>query len=618
MSMEIITSRLNITQGKLLQAAVCRTSLDNGITVIGISCGYPACGWRFRYDIMSDMVNKVLKKEASRFRMIAKDPVLLVLIIVLIGGVSLFILYPLARVISTAFHDQGGRMTLGNFKSAFSFSNGYYVKALVNSLWLGAATAVAGTLIGYIFAYSLTRAQVRWNRFFNMMATIPIVSPPFIGALAIIMLFGRNGFITARVLGIQNANIYGWKGLLFAQIMTFFPVAYITLKGVLESINPTLEDAAMDLGGNRFKIFMKVTLPLSVPGIASSMLLLFVESLADFGNPLILAGAGFPVLSVQAYLEITGMNNLAKGSALAFVLLLPSITAFVLQKYWVSRKQYITVTGKPTQSSNQVVSPAMREILFSICCLVSAFVLMIYLDIIWGAFAKNWGNTHELTLGNFTRIFRVGTKAIRDTLVIAGISTPLTGLIGMMIAFLVVRKDFLGKHYLEFTSMLSFAVPGTVIGIGYILAFNAPPIYLTGTLTIIVLNFIFRYIPVGIESGVAVLSQIDGSIEEAAIDLGANTHKVFSKITLPLMVPAFFSSLIFAFVRSMTAISAAIFLVSARWKFMTVHIMSQVEAGFIGPAAAYSLVLVGIILAAIGIIKLVLKLKYHTSASLLS
>ena len=243
---------------------------------------------------------------------------------------------------------------------------------------------------------------------------------------------------------------------------------------------------------------------------------------------------------------------------------------------------------------------------------------MVYLDIIWGAFAKNWGNTYQLTLANFRKVFRVGKKAIRDTLVIAGISTPITGIIGMLIAFLVVRKKFIGRKYLEFVSMLSFAVPGTVIGIGYILAFNTKPLYLTGTLLIIVLNFIFRYIPVGIESGVAVLSQIDGSIEEAAIDLGANTRKVFSKVTLPLMVPAFFSSLIFAFVRSMTAVSAAIFLVSARWKFMTVHIMSQVEAGFIGPAAAYSLVLVGIILIAMGLIKLILKLKYNTTASLLS
>jgi iron(III) transport system permease protein len=436
--------------------------------------------------------------------------------------------------------------------------------------------------------------------------------------MAIIMLFGNNGFISSTLLHIQRANVYGFRGLLFAQVLTFFPVSYITLRGVLESINPTLEDAAMDLGGNRLKIFLKVTFPLAIPGIASSILLLFVESLADFGNPLILAGSNFPILSVQAYLEITGMYNLPKGTALAFILLIPSVTAYMLQKYWVSKKQYITVTGKPTASSNKVVSPAARWIIFAFACLIAGVVLMVYASIVWGAFATTWGHDNTLTLKNFEYVFKVGFKSVKDTLIIAGISTPVSGIMGMVIAFLVVRKQFFGRRYMEFSSMLSFAVPGTVIGIGYILAFNTAPFYLTGTLAIIVLNFIFRYIPVGIQGGVAVLKQIDPSIEEAAIDLGADSNTTFRKITLPLMVPAFFSGMIFAFVRSMTAISAAIFLVSARWNFMTVQIMSQVDSGRIGAAAAFSLVLVVIILAAMVFIQGILKLRYHTTASILS
>jgi len=417
---------------------------------------------------------------------------------------------------------------------------------------------------------------------------------------------------------LQQANIYGFKGLLFAQVLTFFPVSFITVRGVLESINPTLEDAAMDLGGNRLKIFLRVTLPLAVPGIASSFLLLFVESLADFGNPLILAGSNFPILSVQAYLEITGMYNLPKGAALAFVLLIPSVSAYMLQKYWISKKQYITVTGKPASSTNNVVSPAARYILFAVLCLIALTVITVYATIIWGACAKTWGHDNSFTLNNFIYVFKVGYKSVADTITIAGIATPVSGILGMVIAFLVVRKRFFGRRYMEFTSMLSFAVPGTVIGIGYILAFNSAPFYLTGTLAIIVLNFIFRYLPVGIQGGVAVLKQIDPSIEEAAIDLGADSNRTFRKITLPLMVPAFFSGLIFAFVRSMTAVSAAIFLVSARWNFMTVQIMSQVESGRIGAAAAFSVILVCIILAAMALIQTVLKLRYHTSGSILS
>ena len=548
---------------------------------------------------------------------LSKDPLLLCVILTLLFALVLFIIFPLWKVCVVSFQVDG-HFSFRNFSDVLTYSNGYYMKALVNSLWMGVATALIGTFVAYIFAYSLTRANIPGRRFFNLIATIPIISPPFIGALAVVMLFGRNGFVSSTILGMENASAYGPRGLLFAQVMTFFPVAYITLRGVLESISPTLEDAAMDLGGNRFKIFLKVTLPLSIPGIASSILVLFVESLADFGNPLVLAGAKFPILSVQAYLEITGMGNFAKGAALAFILLVPSVSAYVMQKYWVSKKQYVTVTGKPTQSSNNVVSKKARWWLFGVCCAIAFFVILVYASIIWGAFAKSWGNSAEVTFDNFRYVFRVGFESILDTLTIAGLSTPVSGVVGMVIAFLVVRKKFMGRKFMEFSSMLSFAVPGTVVGIGYILAFNQQPFYLTGTLAILLLNFIFRYLPVGVQGGIAVLSQIDPSIEEAAIDLGADSNMTFRKVTLPLMIPAFFSSLIYSFVRSMTAISAAIFLVSANWKLMTVQIMSQVESGRIGAAAAFSLILVGIILLAMFAIKTFLRVKYHSTSSILT
>ena len=558
----------------------------------------------------------LFKKQFRQIKMISKDPLLLSVIIILLVSLTLFILYPLFRVVAVSLQDQG-KFSFANF--VYAAKSWYMRQAFFNSLMMGVLTAILGTAVGFIFAYALTRANIPGRKFFNIMATIPIISPPFIGALSIIMLFGNNGFISSMLLGLRNPQIYGFRGLLFAQVLTFFPVAYITLRGVLESISPTLEDAAMDLGGSKWKIFLKVTLPLAIPGIASAMLVLFVESLADFGNPLILAGSKFPILSVQAYLEITGMYNLPRGAALAFVLLIPSVTAFFLQKYWVSKKQYITVTGKPTSSSNSVVSPAARWILFGVVCLFSAIILLIYLTILWGAFAETWGFNNSLTLKNFSYVFSVGFDAVKQTIIIAGLSTPVSGVIGMIIAFLVVRKNFPGKRFMELTSMLSFAIPGTVIGIGYILAFNQRPLYLTGTLAILLLNFIFRYLPVGIQSGVAVLRQIDPSIEEAAIDLGADASQTFRKITLPLMIPAFFSGLIFAFVRGMTAISAAIFLVSSRWNFMTVQIMSQVESGRLGAAAAFSVILVGIILVAIMVIRLLLRWRYgQTTSSILT
>jgi iron(III) transport system permease protein len=390
-----------------------------------------------------------------------------------------------------------------------------------------------------------------------------------------------------------------------AQVVTFFPVAYLSLKGIIESINPSLEDAAFDLGASKWKVFSRVTLPLAIPGIASAMLVIFIESLADFGNPLVLAGSQFPTLAVQAYLQITGMYDLAGGAALAVVLLIPSLTAYFIQKYWVSRKQYISVTGKPTRTVIKSVSPAMKWALFAFCVFVSLIVLLFYIVIVIGAFSKAWGFNYSFTLSNFVYILEVGWDTIKDTLTVALVSTPISGLLGMIIAFLVVRKRFLGKGAMEFTSMLSFALPGTVVGIGYILAFNEKPLLLTGGLCILVLNFVFRYVPVGIQNGVATLRQIDSAIEEAATDLGANSATVFKKVTLPLISPAFFSGLVFAFVRAMTAISAAIFLVSADWNLMTVQILSQVGSGRLGAAAAFSLLLVGIIVVAIIVIKII-------------
>jgi len=452
------------------------------------------------------MKTSVWDRTGKQIRLISRDPFLLIVIVLILASLIVFILYPLFRVIAMSVF-QDGRFSLSVLGEVFA--SWYLRRAFLNSVMMGALTAVFGAIIGFLFAFSVSRTDIPLKKFLHIMAIIPIISPPFIGALSIIMLFGNNGLITWSLLKINNFQIYGFRGLLIAQVVTFFPVAYITLRGVLESISPTLEDAALDLGGSRWKVFRRVTLPLAIPGIASAMLVLFVETLADFGNPLIMAGSQFPILSVQAYLQITGMYDLPKGSALALILLVPSVSVYFLQKYWVSRKQYVTVTGKPTQSSPKIVSPAVKWLLFASCLLVAAFILLIYATILWGAFARVWGSDNSLTLQHFRYVFGVGFKAVKDTLIVAGLSTPLAGVLGMIIAFLVVRKTFPGKRFMELSSMLSFAVPGTVIGIGYVLAFNSRPLLLTGTLLILLLNFIFRYIPVGIQSGVAILRQVD-------------------------------------------------------------------------------------------------------------
>ncbi|MDD2334289.1 MAG: iron ABC transporter permease [Mesotoga sp.] len=548
----------------------------------------------------------------NRFLNLLRDPVLLLIIVLIFAALAIFIVYPLFRVFSVSMTNKEGGFDLSAYSHAFS--NRYMRQGFFNSLLVAGLTAIFGMLVGYLFAYTLNRTDIPLKGFFRTVAVLPIVFPPFIGALSIIMLFGFNGIITAGIFGIRNFPVYGLWGLMMAQVVCFFPVAFITLDGVIGTISPTLEDAAFNLGANRWQAFRKVILPMSVPGIASTMLVLFIESLADFGNPLILAGSKFPVLSVQAYLQITGMFDTKGGAALAVWLLFPSIAAFVIQKYWVGKKKYVTVTGKPTTSVLKSVSKPVKWILFSLCMFIAVFTLTIYATIFWGAFVKAWGMNNTLTLENFKYVFDVGLEAIKDTLVIAFTSTPISAVLGMIIAFLLVRKVFPGRRVMEFTSMLSFAVPGTVIGIGYILSLNKPPLLLTGTLAILVLNFVFRYIPVGIQSGVALLNQVDPAIEEAAYTLGADNRQVFTKVTLPLIMPAFFSALVFAFVRAMTAISAAIFLVSARWNLITVQILSQSDSGRLSEACAFSVLLIGMIMSFILILKIFLKNKISLSS----
>lgn len=540
-------------------------------------------------------------KARAQLRLLARDPVLLVLLAAIALSVAVFVVYPLVMVLLASLQVDGSWTLSGYAELA---ERRLYRNALVNSLSVAALVGVISVVIGYVAAFVITRLDVPGKTLLHTVTMLPIVSPPFVSAVSILFLFGFNGLVTRQILGLNDFSIYGFRGVVLSQVFTFAPIAYLSLRGVMASLSPTLEDAALNIGATRWQTFWKVTFPLSLPGIASAFLVVFIESMADFGNPLVLAGAAFPMLAPQAYLEITGSFNLSRGATLAIVLLVPSLTAFAIQRYYLAKRQYITVTGKPTASTSKIVSPAAKWTLYGSVVFFALLVAAFYAVILVGAFTQVWGFNYTPTLAHFIYVFDVGLDSVKDTLIVAIVSTPISGLLGMLVAFLVVRRAFPGRTALEFGSILSFAVPGTVVGIGYILAFNGPPLILTGTLAILVLCFVFRYVPVGIQSGIAVLRQIDPSIEEAAQNLGASGLTTFRKVTLPLIAPAFFSGLVYAFVRAMTAISAAIFLVSANWNLMTVQILNQVGSGRLGVSAAFSVVVIVIVLIAIGIISL--------------
>jgi len=532
-----------------------------------------------------------------------RDPVLLITILFIIISLFLFIIYPMFSVLRQSFLSADNKITLQGYIT--NLKNPMVIKTLKNTLVLGGLVGALSTIIGFIFAYTDSYIKTSFKKLFNIISILPIVSPPFVLCLSLIMLFGNKGLVSYYILHLRESNIYGLKGLVIVQTMTFFPVAYLLLTGLLKQIDPSLEEAARNMGASRWKTFVTVTIPLMAPGLANAFLLTFIETVADFSNPMVIGG-NYSTLATQIYMQATASYDMQGGAVVAVLLLSISVLLFILEKYWIEKKSYVTVTGKCSRERTLVQDKKIVYPFNIFCLLVTVFISVLYILIPIGAMFKTWGQDYSLTLDNFRYVFNVGQSAIIDTTWLSAAATIITGLLAMIIAFLIVRKKFLGRGFMEFTSMLAMAVPGTVIGIGYILAFNDKPLCLTGTAAILIIVFIVRSLPVGIRSGVTSLQQIDPSIEEAAADLGANTSKVFTSITLPLIKPAFFSGLVYSFVRSMTAVSAVIFLISAEYSLITVGIMQETDVGRFGVAAAYSTILIIIVFTVIVVMNKVL------------
>jgi len=532
-------------------------------------------------------------------RRIARDPALLLTALGLWVLLGLFVLYPLARLLERAFVENG-RFTLGNVLATLADPN--HRRAFVNSLLLATLVGLCGTALGFLFAYTAARGGLgrRWLVALDATALLPLISPPFTTAITMIFSFGPRGLITYHLLGLKTFTAYGLHTTLFAETLTYFPLAYLTLRPVLAGIDPSVEDMAFSLGGSRWRVFRTVTLPLAVPGFANAFLLLFAASLADFATPLILAGNSFPVLPTQAYLQITGLLDFKGGAVLSFVLLVPAGAVYLLQRYWVGRRSYVTITGKAGPASQiRSVAPWARAALGAGCALVALVIGYLYSLLVYASAVVAFGANHAWTWHHYHVIFTEGLKAIRDTLIIAGAGMPLGGLYGVLLGYLVARSVVPGRQAMEMVSMINYALPGTIVGIAYLIAFNDPPIELTGTALIIIACYVFRYSPTGSRATVALLQQIDPSIEEASRSLGARSGTTFRRVTLPLILPAFFAGLGVVFIRSMTAISATIFLVSINWTLITVRILENMTELSLGPAAAFSVLVVAIVFAMI-------------------
>ena len=534
-------------------------------------------------------------KTQNRLHRRAVDPISTSITILIIASLLLFNVLPLIKILIQSFTDAGGTYSFGGYIRAFQFKQNR--DALVHTLVSSFSAAAIATVIGFIFAYCACYIKMRAKRFFNVIAILPIISPPFSVALSIILLFGNKGLITHTILGLVSNNIYGFGGLLFAQVFSFFPMAYLQLNGVLSTIDPSIEEAARDMGASRLQTFLKVTIPLSLPGIVNSFLLMFIKCAADFGNPMTIAG-GYNTLATQIYYQAVGGYELQRCTALAMLLLVLTMIVYLISKLFVEKRTFVTITGKATRERTMIEEKHITIPLTVICCIFAVIVGVIYVMIPVVSFVKLWGINYSLTFANYIEAWKIGKQALMDTVKLAVVTTPITGVIAMLMAFLIVRK----KNPMEAVGMFGMIVPGTILGYAYVLLFNSAPLYLTGTFLILVASCCSRYLPVGLQSGITSLRQIDPSIEEAASDLGANSLQVFTKITLPLIKSSFFGGLVYTFVRTMTAMSALVFLVSARHKLLTISILDQVDRGRYGTASAMSTMLIVVVYIAILII----------------
>lgn len=538
--------------------------------------------------------------------------------------VAIFVFYPVGSMLVGAFQDFDGSFNPEGFTRNIVDPSIWSLDCVIGgtrcgvawrTLWLAVMTATGATVLGLAFALLATRTGFRYKKALRLLTVLPIITPPFVVGLALTLLFGRSGVVTeglSAVFGIEPGRwLYGLTGIWIAQVLSFTPISFLVLIGVVEGVSPSMEEASQTLRADRWRTFWRVSMPLMKPGLANAFLIAFIESMADFGNPMVLGGS-HGVLSTEIFFAVVGsQNDPSRAAVLAIILLCFTLSAFLAQRLWLSGKNFATVTGKGDSGAHAALPRSVSVGVHAFVIPWAAFTVIVYAMIIVGGFVKTWGLDNSLTLDHYAKAFSiefrdgaiawtgVAWNSFWTTMEISLLAAPLTAAVGLLTAYLIVRQRFVGRNLFEFALMLSFAIPGTVIGISYIMAFNLPPLEMTGTAMILIACFVFRNMPVGVRGGVAAMSQLDRSLDEASLTLRAGSFRTIRKVILPLLRPAITAALVYSFVRAITSISAVIFLVSAEYNMATSYIVGLVENGEYGVAIAYSSMLILVMLVVI-------------------
>lgn len=533
--------------------------------------------------------------KSTKFNSILGKIDLVHLIIIILGIILfIFVVFPVLKVFSYP--------SIEGYVHILSRSRS--LRAIKNSLFITLISTITATFIGFIYAYTIRYTDVPGKRFFKFISLLPLLSPPFVVALAWILLFGRRGLITYELFK-THWSIFGWKGLWLVQSIAFFPYSYLIIDGVLKEIDPSLEYAAKNAGANGFYVFKTITFPLALPGILNAAILVGIYVLADFGNPIVIAGS-WPVLPTEIFGRISGHYDLVGATGLAAVLLIPTFGLFLLNRTVLGGKSFVTITGKGTGLEKPLITGIVKWILFGFCLFIILIIISVYGILLIGSFTKTWGIDWSFSLNHWYILFGTKSKSLYNSIMYALFAGGGAAVFSLFATYFIYGKNFAGKKILDFLVILPAAIPGIFLGVGFLLAFNNPPLLLTGTSLIIILGLMVWNIPLGYQACTANFEQITSEIEEGAINLGANSIQVFKDIMFPLLKSPFLAGFIMGFLRSITNLSIVIFLISPGNNTATAEILSLIQYAELGPAIAICIALFGIALLVIGVTQLFL------------
>ena len=540
----------------------------------------------------------------AKMKVMQSDKFIIASLISIILLIFFFIVYPTVAIFLSMFYDGSQFVPTQVFKI---LKQPYIIRIILNSLSVSGTVGILSTFFGLLFALYTTRIAQKTAFIGKIFSILPIVTPPFVVGLGVTLMLGRSGYVTQYLvdyLGFSSNWLYGFTGIVIAHTLSMTPMSFMILEGALKSIHPSIEEASYTLRANRYQTFFNVVFPLLKPALANAFLVVAIQSLADFSTPLVLGGS-FDVIASQIYFYIAGSQlDYASASTLGTLLLLFSLGIFIIQYLWIGNRSYVTVSGKSYRGDVQDLPKTMRQVIIFFLGAWVLFNTVLYGSIFYGSFTENWGVNYSLTLKHYITLFGQGFSdgawpSLIHTVLFALTAAPITAIFGLLIAYITVRRDFKGKKTLEFLTLLCFAVPGTVAGVSYILAFNDAPIYLTGTGIIIVISMVMRNMPVGMRAAIAGLGQLDKTLDEASLSLKGSSLKTLWYIVLPLLKPALLSALVTSFVRAMTTVSAIIFLVTADTRVATAYILNRVEDGEYGVAIAYGSILIVVMMSII-------------------